>query len=100
MLTKQLTLALAISVCIGFGVARPDFKTFAAAPASATKIDFNQVFADAARPSVVLVNRAHKSDRLPSVKANLREPLLPNCEPVASPYADPILGRIVGRCAA
>jgi hypothetical protein len=97
MLTKQLSLALAISVCIGFGVARPDLKTFAAAPASVTKIDFN---ADAARRGVVLVDRAHKSDRLPSVKANLREPLLPNCEPVASPYADPILGRIVGRCAA
>jgi hypothetical protein len=63
-------------------------KTFAAAPASATKIDFDQV-----------VNRAGKSDRLPSIKAVLPESvLLPNCEPVASPFADPILGRIVGRC--
>jgi hypothetical protein len=31
--TKQLSIALAIIVCIGFGVARPDLKTFAAAPA-------------------------------------------------------------------
>jgi hypothetical protein len=100
MLTKQLSIALAISICIGFGVARPDLRTFAAAPAPATKIDFNQVFTDAAPQAVVFINRAHKSDRLPSVKADLREQLLPNCEPVASPYADPILGRIVGRCAA
>jgi hypothetical protein len=100
MLTKQLSIALAISVCIGFGVARPDLKTFAAGSVSATKIDFDQVFADATRQAVVFVNRAHKSDRLPSVKAVVREPLLPNCEPVASPYADPILGRIAGRCAA
>jgi hypothetical protein len=100
MLTKQLSLALAISVCISLGVARPDIQTFAAAPASTTKIDFNHVFADATRQGIVLVNRAHKSDRLPGVKANLREPLLPNCEPVASPYANPVLGRIVGRCAA
>jgi hypothetical protein len=99
MFTKQLSIALAISICIGFGVARPDLKTFAAAPV-ATKIDFDQIFADVTRQSVVFVNRAHKSDRLPSIKAALREPLLPNCEPVASPYADPILGRIVGRCMA
>jgi hypothetical protein len=98
MLTKQLSIALAISVCIGLGVARPDLKTFAAAPEAVTKIDFDRVFADAARHTVD-VNRAHKSDRLPSVKAVVREPLLPNCEPVASPYADPILGRIAGRCA-
>jgi hypothetical protein len=30
MLTKQLSIALAIIDCIGFGVARPDLKTFAA----------------------------------------------------------------------
>jgi hypothetical protein len=100
MLAKQLSIALAISICIGLGVARPDLKMFAAAQASETKVDFDQVFADAARQDVVYVDRAHKSDRLPNVKAAVREPLLPNCEPVASPYADPILGRIVGRCAA
>jgi hypothetical protein len=99
MLTKQLSIALAISVCIGLGVARPDLKAFAAASEAVTTIDFDQVFADAARHTVN-VKRAHKSDRLPSVKAVPRETLLPNCEPVASPYADPILGRIVGRCAA
>jgi hypothetical protein len=71
-----------------------------AEPRAPTKIDFNQVFADATQQAVVFVNRAHQGDRLPSVKAAVREPLLPNCEPVASPYAEPILGRIVGRCAA
>jgi hypothetical protein len=99
MLTKQLSITLAISVCIVLGVARPDFKTYAAAPEAVMNIDFDQVFADAARQGVD-VNRAHKSNRLPSVKAIVREPLLPNCEPVASPYADPILSRVVGRCAA
>ena len=44
MVTKQLSIAIAISVFIGSGIA---FKTFAAAPASATRIDFDQVFADA-----------------------------------------------------
>jgi hypothetical protein len=96
MLTKQLSIALAIIVCIGFGVARPDLKTFAAAPASAT--NFDQVFAAAARYAVD-VNRVHKGDRLSIVKAASHEPLLPDCEPVASPYVDPILGRIAGRCA-
>jgi hypothetical protein len=24
--------------------------------------------------------------------------LLPNCEPVASPFSDPVLSRIVGHC--
>jgi hypothetical protein len=102
MFTKQLSIALAFSVCIGLGVARPDLKTFAAAPISATKIDFDQAFADPARQrDAVYVNRAHKGDRLPSIKTVLPEPaLLPNCEPVASLYADLILGRIVGRCAA
>jgi hypothetical protein len=97
MFTK-LSITLA-SICVGLGVVQPDLKTLAAAPV-ATKIDFDQIFADVTRQSVVFVNRAHKSDRLPSVQVALREPLLPNCEPVASPYADPILGRIVGRCAA
>jgi hypothetical protein len=45
------------------------------------------------------VDRTRKSDRLPNFKTVLPEPaLLPHCEPVASPFADPILGRIVGRC--
>ena len=47
MVTKQLSIAIAISIVIGSGIA---FKTFAA-PASATKIDFDQVFADATRQS-------------------------------------------------
>jgi hypothetical protein len=90
MVTKQPSIAIAISICIVSGLVWSDLKTFAAAPASATKIDFDQG-----------VNRAGKSDRLPSIKAVLPESvLLPNCEPVASPFADPILGRIVGRCAA
>ena len=95
MVTKQL--AIAISICIGSGVA---FKTFAAAPTSVTRIDFDQVFADATRQSQsTSVDRARKGDRLPSFKAALPEPaLLANCEPLASPFADPILGRIVGRC--
>jgi hypothetical protein len=73
---------------------------FAAVPASATRIDFDRVFADATQQSrFPYVDRARKSDRLPSFKAVLLEPaLLPNCEPLASPFADPILGRIVGRC--
>ena len=95
MVTKQLSIAIAISICIGSGIA---FKTFAA-PASAP-IDFDQVFADAARQSQSsYVNRARKSDRLPTFKTVLSEPaLLHNCEPLASPYADPILGKVVGRC--
>jgi hypothetical protein len=93
MVAKQLSIAIAITICIGSGIT---FKTFAAAPASATGIDFDQVFADAIQQSV---DRARKGDRLPSVKTVLPEPvLLPNCEPLASPFADPILGRIVGRC--
>jgi hypothetical protein len=90
MVTKQLSIAIAISICIGAGLAWSDLKTFAAAPASETKIDFDQV-----------VNRAGKSDRLPNFKTALPEPaLLPYCEPVASPFVDPILSRIVVRCAA
>jgi hypothetical protein len=96
MVTKQLSIAIAISICIGSGVA---FKTFAA-PASATRIDFDQVFADATRQSQSpYVDRTRKSDRRPTFKTVLPEPaLLPNCEPLASPFADPILGSIVGRC--
>jgi hypothetical protein len=87
MVTKQLLTAIAISICIGS----------AALPASSPRIDFDQVFADVTRQGYV--DRAHKSDRLPSFKSVLPEPvLLPYCEPLASEFADPVLGRIVGRC--
>jgi hypothetical protein len=90
MVTKQLSIAIAIGICIVSGLVWSDLKTFAAAPASEPKIDFDQV-----------VNRAGKSDRLPNFKSALPEPaLLPYCEPVASPFVDPILSRIVGRCVA
>jgi hypothetical protein len=97
MIAKQLSIAIAITICIGSGIT---FKTFAAAPASAPRIDFDQVFADATRQSQSpSIDRARKGDRLPSFKTVLPEPaLLPNCEPLASPFADPILGKIVGRC--
>jgi hypothetical protein len=105
MVTKPLSIAIAvcIGICIGSGIARSDFKTFAAVPASETKIDFDQVFADAERGSQSLAAGyvARKSDRLPTFKSVSPEPaLLPYCEPVASPFVDPILSRIVGRCAA
>jgi hypothetical protein len=96
MVTKQLSIAIAISICIGSGIA---FETFVAPPTSATRIDFDQVFADVTRQSDGYVDRARKSDRLPSLKIVSSEPaLLPYCEPLASPFTDPILGRIVGRC--
>jgi hypothetical protein len=93
MVTKQLSIAIAVIICIGSGIT---FKT----PASATWIDFDQVFTDAIRQSQSpSIDRARKGDRLPSFKTVLPEPaLLPNCEPLASPFADPILGKIVGRC--
>ena len=92
MVTKQLSIAIAISICIGSGIA---FETFAA-PASTTRIDFDQVFADATRQSQSpYIDRARRSDRLPSFKIVLPEPaLLPHCEPLASPFADPIFGSI------
>jgi hypothetical protein len=96
MVTKQLSIAIAISICIGSGIA---LETFAAAPTSATRTDFDQVFADVTRQSTGYVDRARKSDRLPSFKTVSPEPaLLPYCELVASPFADPILGSIIGRC--
>ena len=96
MVTKQLSIAIAISIFIGSGIA---FQTFAAAPASATRIDFDQAFADATRQGAGYVDRGRKSDRLPSFKTVSPEPvLLPYCEPLASPFTDPILGRVVGRC--
>jgi hypothetical protein len=93
MVTKQLSIAIAISICIGSGIA---FNTFAA-PASATRIDFDQVFADAQSQSQY-VNRARKGNRLDVRSVLQQTALLPNCEPLASPYADPILGKVVGRC--
>jgi hypothetical protein len=96
MATKQLSIAIVISICIGSGIA---LETFAAAPTSATRIDFDQVFADVTRQSDGYVDRARKSNRLPRFKTFSPEPaLLPYCEPLASPFTDPIWGRIVGRC--
>ena len=63
MVTKQLSIAIAI--CIGSGIA---LETFAAAPTSATRIDFDQVFANVTRQSAGYVERAHKSDRLASFR--------------------------------
>ena len=95
-MVKQLSIAIVIVICIGSGIA---LETFAAAPASATRIDFDQVFADATRQGAGYVDRGRKSDRLPSFKTVSPEPvLLPYCEPLASPFTDPILGRVVGRC--
>ena len=92
-MVKQLSIAIAVSICIGA------LETLAAAPTSATRIDFDQVFADVTRQSAGYVDRAHKSDRLPTFKTVPPEPvLLPYCEPLASEFADPIFGRIVGRC--
>jgi hypothetical protein len=74
MVTKHLsiTIAVAISFGIGLGLARPDFKTFAAAPISATRIDFDRVFADVtrqgtgistARTSVIACRSSNRSRR-------------------------------------
>jgi hypothetical protein len=97
MITKPFSIAIVVTLCI---VSSITLKTFAVAPASATGIDFDQVFADATWQSQShSIDRARKGDRVPRFKAVLSEPvLLPNCEPLASPFADPILGRIVGRC--
>jgi hypothetical protein len=96
MVTKQLSIAIVIGICIGSGIA---LETFAAAPISATRIDFDQVFADVTPQSAGYVDRAHKGDCLPRFKTVSLEPaLLPYCEPLASPFIDPILGNLVGRC--
>jgi hypothetical protein len=69
-----ISISISISICIGSGVA---FNSFAAAPTSATRIDFDQVFADATRQSLPPnVDRARKSDRLPSFKTVLLEPVM------------------------
>jgi hypothetical protein len=95
MVTKQLSI-IAISICIGSAVA---LETFAAAPAPPTRIGFDEVFADVTSQSAGYVDRAHKGDRLPRFKTLSPEPaLLPYCEPLASPFTDPILGNLVGRC--
>ena len=95
-MVKQLSIAIAVSICIGSGIA---LETFAAAPTSATRTDFDQVFADVTPQRTGHVDRAHKGDRLPRFKTVSPEPaLLPYCEPLASPFADPILGNLVGRC--
>jgi hypothetical protein len=126
MVTKQLSIAIAIaiSICLGSGVAWSDLKTFAAAPASETMIDFDQVFADATRagefnPSfhdglrhvgwnfiitttergshslaAGYVNRARKSDRLPNFKSASPEPEL---LPYCEPVASPFADPILGR---
>ena len=104
MVTRQLSIAIAVAIsfCIGLGMARPHLETFAAAPM--TKIDFDQAFADASlgtTSGAVHVDRAHKGNRLLAVKAVSAvsaERVLTNCEPVASPYSDPILSRVIGRC--
>jgi hypothetical protein len=72
MVTKQLAIAIAIGICIGSSIAFN--KTFAAAPAFQTRIDFEQVFADATRQGSGYVDRAHKGDRLPIFKT-----VLPTC---------------------
>jgi hypothetical protein len=100
MVTRQLSIAIAVAISfsIGLGMTRPHLETFAAAQASPTSAtNFDQVFADATL-GAVHVDRAHKGDRAPTVKALSAERVLPNCEPVASPYSDPILARVVGRC--
>ncbi len=124
MLTKQVSLALAaaISILIGSTMAWSYRADWATTPSYETKIDFDQAFAHAVwrgtfEPSVndklreaglKLINATtqsqsggdvgvRKGDRLPMFKA---EPVLHACEPVASPYVDPALGQIAGRCVA
>jgi hypothetical protein len=103
MVMKQLSIAIAVAItfCVGLGIARPHLESFAASPTAATKIDFDGVFADVTWQGAAYVDRARKGDRASSVKsASPKSAVLPYCEPVASPYADPILSRIIGRCAA
>jgi hypothetical protein len=97
MITKHFSIAIVVAVGIGSGTA---FEMFAAGPASATRVDFDQVFTGATWQSQTpSVDRARKRDRLRSFKTVVPEPvLLSNCEPLASSFADPILGKIVGRC--
>ena len=129
MITKRLSLAIIVSICVGSGMAWSHFQPSVPPLVAGTRIDFNQTFADVAgrnefnssshdrlrdfgwnlivaeaeRGSGGLapqtVNRAGKGDRLPDLKSVVFERIrLSGCEPVASPFADPILGQIVGRC--
>jgi hypothetical protein len=77
--------------------------------AYATKADFDGAFSEAAAGHRELqgfrVNRAQKTNRLPigkgeqSVPASEPRSTLPDgCEPLAAPYADPLLGRVISRC--
>src|SRR5262245_24292538 len=103
MVMKQVSIAfaIAISFCIGLGITRAHLETFPVASASVTTIDFDGVFSDVAGHGAVSVDRARKGNRLPNVKSASPKPAqLDHCEPVASPYADPILSRVIGRCAA
>ena len=64
---------------------------------------WNLIVAEAERGSrgfaAQTVNRAGKGDRLSDLKSVVFERIrLSGCEPVASPFADPVLGQIVGRC--
>jgi hypothetical protein len=102
LMTKQLSLAMILSICVGSGMAWSNLQTVPSVAGVNTKTDFDQIFADATgQGELNTVNRARKGDRLPSLKPVLLELLLlPHCEPLASRFADPILGHIVGRCAA
>ena len=51
MFAKQLSIVIAIGICIGLGIARADVGPFVA-PTSVTKIDFNQAFSDGTRQGV------------------------------------------------
>jgi len=62
MVTKKLLIAIAVSICVGSGIA---FETFAAAPATATRIDFDQIFTDVTQQNAGYLDRARKSNRLP-----------------------------------
>jgi hypothetical protein len=112
-----------MGICIGSSAAWSNLLSLVAAP-PLPRIDFDQVFADAARSNEVeaamrqrlravgwnfilgsrslddpFVNRQRKGDRLLPLKSLVPEPaLLPYCEPLASKFVDPVLGRIAGRC--
>lgn len=106
MFTKYLLLAAISLIGVYIGSSLGSSRAwFAGASASTTRIDFDQVFADAARrvafaPSVINnVNRDAKNDRLLTRGSMLSESVvLLHCEPIAAPFADPVLGKIVGRC--
>jgi hypothetical protein len=128
MSTKRFSLAIIGSIFIGSGMAWSDLQPLATPAADSRidfnrvfanfvprgefnssfhdqlrNIGWNLIGAEAEHNSGSLaaenVNRARKGDRLQKPKAVVLERIrLPGCEPVASPFADPILGHIVGRC--